>query len=223
MQQLGKRLTAAALRAAPTMTRLMGSVRSVHIDGVCTRVVESMAVAASTRAVLQLGLEATAEQAGELLRQMLVGHVSDNEPEEQLLLNAILAATVRVSGTEEFDGTNVTIGQLLDRPYYSDRAEPFGIKRLDDKFVPPNRRLFIVHGEVVKKLLRGTRYENSRIDSILLRLPGAERKQLWIAGHRASGVVIPFPLESHEQEEMPPDDLDAGGWDEEATDTPPPG
>ncbi len=196
MEDLGKKLSTAALRAAPQMTALAERIQSLRVDGVCSRVVESMAVAASTFSVMTLGLGATDDEATAVLRSMLLGRETVEQPEEQALLTAILTALLPYRSPEASAVCQRTVAELLTISDGNLVLESYGIKLCEHENLLKGRRLFIVPGEVSHKLLSKTRYRDTKLDSILMRIPGAEKKQLRIAGLKPYGVVVPLPCDS---------------------------
>src|SRR6185312_3071433 len=99
------------------------------------------------------------------------------------LLNDILTASVNVGR-----GGVLTVAQILESQShkldFGARLEAAGIK------VTGEHDLFVVPRLVSQHLLRGTAWEGQKIDQILLRLPGAERKQLRIGGRNARGLLV---------------------------------
>ena len=97
------------------------------------------------------------------------------------------------------------MGQLLRNPggYTGtwDALERVGIKPVSD--VPSHRPienaherqyLFLSHGSVSRYLLKATKWEGQRIDQMLVRLPGARKKQVRVGGHKPWGVAIPWKM-----------------------------
>jgi hypothetical protein len=198
LTKLGLAIAAAAIWAATRAVPLAEAIKGTPTNGVHGRVVESMSVAAAMFAVLQHGREATDAQARHSLKQMLARrqHLEiQSEPDHELLLRDILGANILVSIRCERKTVTMdqSVGQLLEqRDRFGSELEAKGVKHVTkrDDHIPC---LFIAHDAVLRHLLKGTRWEGSRIDQILLRISGAFRVQHRCAGTRPWGVAIPWP------------------------------
>ena len=210
--ELGRQLTVAAIWAAPRAVELAESIRNTVVEGVHGRLVELFAVPAAMHAVLMHGRDVEREVAVETLRYMINGRsalIGQGERDEVQLLRDILTSTVRVPETGPSGGTvhvERTIGQILSTDIRQDgrhvlcgqntaalaTVTAMGIRvykpRGDD---PP--RLFIADDIVRRRLLRDTRWSESRIDQLLMRLDGAARGQQRLDETvRTWGVSLPW-------------------------------
>jgi hypothetical protein len=204
LRNVGQQVVAAALWAATAAFRLANAIKSTQIDNIDGRLVESFSVPAAMYAVLSQGREVTKAQAVEILRMMLDGRealLGPTEPEEHRLFADIMASTVRVPDPGKGGVAPVVecaVGRILQEHLTRDprlggeshtTLEANGIR-----IVPRDTRpwLFIFPEMVQRKLLQHTRWEQTRVDQLLLRLPGAERGQQRIAGTKPWGILLPL-------------------------------
>lgn len=192
--ELGLRLLAASVVVATQAKRLAVDLKSTSVDGAPSRVVETYAV---TAAILAVAMGLAPDEAADLLRRLLASHTGQEvEPEEKdqdALLEAILRSCVRCDG-----GRTFTVSQLLEShqaggptgegaaEYLTHRRslEASGVAFRDD-------RLVLHIGTVQKTLLQRTDWEQGRIDQVLLRLEGAKRDNLKLAGKSSRCVTVP--------------------------------
>ena len=204
----------AAIWAAPRAVELAESIRNTIVPEIHGRLVESYAVPAAMQAVLLHGRDVTREVAVETLRRMIGGRaalIGQGERDEVRLLRDILSSTVRVAepgpggnGTVQVERT---VGQILGtairpngRPVLATpnsaaltTVAAMGI-RICKHHGSDQQRLFIADDVVQRRLLRDTRWAQSRIDQILSRLAGAERDQQRLDGTvRTRGLSLPWP------------------------------
>ena len=138
--------------------------------------------------------------------------------DEVRLLRDILAATIQVQLREKdrTESATRTIGQILEgwTPYVPN-AEQRLVPELEARGVRivqlrdgAGSSLFLVPEMVREKLLHGSRWQQTRIDQILKRLPGAQSIQQRCAGQRPWGISLPWPccLESIDGEDNGQDD-----------------
>jgi hypothetical protein len=214
LTELGRLLTAAAIWAAPRAVELAESIRNTVVAGVHGRLVESFAVPAAMQAVLLHGRDVTREVAVETLRRMIGERsalIGQGERDEVRLLRDIFNSIVRVpepgpggTGTVQVERT---VGQILatairpngrptlDTPNTTamTTVAAMGV-RLCRHHGSDQQRLFIADDVVLRRLLRDTRWAQSRIDQILSRLAGAERDQQRLDGTvRTRGLSLPWP------------------------------
>jgi hypothetical protein len=213
LAELGRQLMLAAIWAAPRAVELAESIRNTVVPGVHGRLVESYAVPAAMQAVLMHGRDVPREVAVETLHRMIGGRaalIGQGERDEVRLLRDIFSSTVRVpeSGPGGTGTVHVerSVGQIL-----ANEVRPNGRAVLSSQnstatstvaamglriFVPRNEtqpRLFIADDEVRRKLLQDTRWKESRIDQLLMRLAGATRDQQRLDGPgRPNGVSLPW-------------------------------
>jgi hypothetical protein len=197
LEDLGRELAAAAIWAALSAVPLANSIKVTTIEGVPGRLIESFSVPAAMFAALWYGREATEAQATAVLRRMICGRQNlevQREPEHERLLRDILAANMRVQRESMYAGVSqeLSVGQLLTE--YSTYAAGLEAKGLRVYTPQSNgeRMLFIDHDAVRRHLLRSTRWQDARIDQILMRAPGALRTQQRCHGTRCRGVAIPL-------------------------------
>ena len=206
LSELRQELIAVALWAAPAVTKLADTIKGTQVDGVHGRLVESFSVPAAMDAVVGFGHDAPAKEGIAALRVFLKNRVSleeQGEADEIRLLRDILAANIRVQLRIEdrTESATRTIGQILEGwfPFIPDRdrylapdLEAKGVKIVEPRS-GVGSLLFIAHEMVREKLLGGTRWQQTRIDQILKRLPDAERTQQRCAGQRTRGISLPWP------------------------------
>lgn len=85
------------------------------------------------------------------------------------------------------------------------------LRRADDPQTPisekgyPRHMVFVSDSSELRKILAGTAYATQNIENILLRLPGAQRSQVRVAGGlRMSGVRVPFEMYDPEDHAVEP-------------------
>ena len=186
----------AAIWAAPRAVELAESIRNTAVSGVHGRLVESFAVPAAMHAVLMHGRDVSREVAVETLRRMIGGRaalIGQGERDEVQLLRDILSSTVRVPETGP-SGTGTvhverTVAQILatadtaKRAAFAEHAEfdgadnrgGHGRPALQARTAAINSGSSSPTTSFGDRLLRDTRWAESRIDQILSRLAGAER------------------------------------------------
>ena len=190
------------------------SIRNTAVPGVHGRLVESFAVPAAMQAVMLHGRGVTREVAVETLQRMIGGRsalIGQGERDEVQLLRDILRSTIRVPepGPGGFGTVHVerNVAQIL-----ATDVRPNGRAGLSTPnssalttvatmgiriYQPRNDqylRLFIADDEVRRHLLRDTRWSESCIDQLLMRLGGAAREQQRLDDTvRSRGVSLPWP------------------------------
>jgi hypothetical protein len=198
LAELGRQLAAAAIWAGHRSVQLADTIKDSRIEGVHGRLIESFSVPAAMYAVLQHGHQATEAQARRLLEQMIEGRQQlevQGEPDELQLLRDILAANMRVTAKQGVDtvSKDLSVGQLLQNyDRFRSDLEAKGLRIIRPR-ESAGQMLFIAPEPVARFLLKGTRWEGSRIDQILLRLDGAQRTQQRCGGARRPGVAVPWP------------------------------
>jgi hypothetical protein len=214
LAELGRLLTAAAIWAAPRAVELAEAIRNTIVPDIQGRLVESYAVPAAMYAVLTHGRGVTREAAVETLRRMIGGRaalIGQGERDEVQLLRDILNSLVRVSepsptgtGTVQVERT---VGQILGTTIRPNGRPVLGTPntaalttvaamgiRMCKHHGSDQQRLFIADDVVLRRLLRDTRWAQSRIDQILSRLAGAERDQQRLDDTvRSRGLSLPWP------------------------------
>jgi len=200
LAELGQRIAAAALWAAPAAAPLADRIKSTRVTGVHGRLIECFSVPAAMHAVLRRGRDVTDESASDTLRAMVEDRealVAQGEPDQIQLLRDILASNIR---SERPSGgiQEETVAQVLNRraaPGY-ERSDRGALEHKGLKIVESSGRgqlLFLVSDVIQRQLLQGTRWAELRIDQILLRLPGAQSEQQRCGGQRPRGVTVPWP------------------------------
>jgi hypothetical protein len=206
LHTLGQQVAAAALWAAPAAVRLADAIKSTRIDGVHGRLVESFAVPAAMSAVLTHGRDVCEVVAAEVLQRMILGREvlqAQGEPDEYRLLNDILSAKVRVPDRRNSEGpaaeqpvAQVLVESLAARAPLALRAaqleQALGNRGLRLVTTNSGAALFVAYQIVRQELLRDTRWADTCIDQLLVRLPGARRCQQRCGGQRPWGVTVPI-------------------------------
>jgi hypothetical protein len=187
LTQIGLELLAVTLRhwrAAEEMTRNLIGISDRGHD---SRLIESHAAPVSIWGVVHgWSRDQILDHIVELLSERDVA--GQEESDEGTLLELILGAPVVMAG-----GVRRTVASLLDDdidPASQDVLEAHGIG--DIKHVGDNRKRIFFRQEVIKQsLLRETKWKESQIDQILLRVPGAARCQKWFKKTSLRGISIP--------------------------------
>lgn len=182
VEDLGLDLLSALLRFAPRARALESRLSAVAVAGMQGRLVRNMAVPAAVVGAL-LGLSDLGAE--RLMRHWLRVHARDEVvpqvPDEERLLQAILASHV-----EDRMGHRTTVGAMLERGSI-DALGTYGIREM-----PDHCGLFVDPDAVRRHLLRGTRWGELNIRTILARLPGASSDRQRVNGSRVSGISIPW-------------------------------
>ena len=210
---LGRELAAGAIWAAVAAVPLADSIKSTHVPGVHGRLVESFAVPAAMHAVMMHGRDVSREVAVETLRRMIGGRavlVGQGERDELQLLRDILSSTVRVpeasptgTGTVQVERS---IAQILATDIRPNGRAVLSVQNVTALttvaamgiriYKPRNEdqsRVFIADDVVRRRLLQDTRWAESRIDQLLMRLAGASRDQQRLDGTvQSRGVSLPW-------------------------------
>jgi hypothetical protein len=160
------------------------AMKDTFVQGIDSRTIEGFSVPAAMLAVAGNQDEESAKQ---LLHRLLanVDKGEQGRSDQDELMGDILTASVYLDPKEGVK----TVGQVLESPAlrmsYSARLEAAGVRLLDDYSV------FLAPKLVSHNLLRGTAREGQKIDQILLRIKGSERRPLRIGGRMTRGLVIP--------------------------------
>ena len=193
---------------------LAEAIRNTIVPEIHGRLVESYAVPAAMHAVLTHGRDVTREIAVETLRRMIGGRaglIGQGERDEVRLLRDILRSTIRVpepvptgSGTIQVLRSVAEVISSEMRPNgrtalnSPNSAALAAVTAMGIRIYRSRRdsqlRLFIADDEVRRSLLSDTRWAESRIDQLLMRLNGAARDQQRLDGTvRSSGLSLPWP------------------------------
>lgn len=194
LQDLGQRALAAALWACQPARAAAVDLKDQKIEDVDQRLVESYAVPA---AMLAEVLGQTGADAVGLLRMMLADAKEDIqvEADETNLIGEILGASVRMEGKE------LTVAQVIglvcdvtvsNRDAWKTVLESAGVRI--ETF---GRKRVIMQYQLVRKLLRGSRWAEQPIDQYLRRIPNAETCNLRVGGKM--GRSIAFNLDEFRQ------------------------
>ena len=215
---LGRQLMLAAIWAAPRAVELAESIRNTAVDGVHGRLVESFAVPAAMQAVMLHGRDVTREVAVETLRRMIGGRaalIGQGERDEVRLLRDILSSTVRVpeTGPRRQHGPRRTHGGPDPRHAIRPNGRPvlgtpntaalttvaaMGVKICKHHVQRPAAVIHRRRGRPPATASVTRDGPHSRIDQILSRLAGAERRPAAAGRYGAvPGVVIAVGRLSH--------------------------
>jgi hypothetical protein len=184
LDDLGQKLLAIAVRSAIEAKAMATAMKDTFVQGIDSRTIEGFSVPAAMLAVAGNQDEESAKQ---LLHRLLanVDKGEQGRSDQDELMGDILTASVYLDPKEGVK----TVGQVLESPAlrmsYSARLEAAGVRLLDDYSV------FLAPKLVSHNLLRGTAREGQKIDQILLRIKGSERRPLRIGGRMTRGLVIP--------------------------------
>ena len=190
--ELGHRLLAIAVRGAGEAKRLATAMKDEQVAGIDPRTVECYAVPA---AILAVAMGFGDAKSRELLTILLtnVEIAEQGGSDDSDLLGEIVSSTVRLPPPTG----ERTVGQILESvsllTSHTPALEAVGVKLLGEEIWngEDRGRVFINHKIVSTKLLRGSTWEGQRIDQLLLRIAGAERRQLRMNGRPVRGVLLP--------------------------------
>mgnify|MGYP006280748155 CR=1 FL=1 len=202
LRDLGQRLLAIAVRCSEPAREMARELRSCPLDApdgrpLDGRTVESLAVPAAMLAAA-MGYEDQPDAARHVL-EFCAGCIpqqSKPEPDQVELMHAILGSQVNLER-----GERATVAQLLARfTGFSDAESPEDLERVGivivvnqpgpREFASGRSGLFLDTKAIRRYLLADTPWASQSIDTILLRLPGAERGKRRIGSRRVWGVEI---------------------------------
>jgi len=187
---LGQRLLAIAVKHAIAAGVLAERLKGYSFEGVHGRVVESFSVPVAMLAVT-CGLDepgAVGLMGG--IFERLGQDPQQGTKDEVALLGDIFSSTVNLGHGEE-----ASVAQILAHPSsYSgglDAMERAGVKLLYTRSDLSTRSgIFLAHQVILRYLLKGTQWAEQSIDQLLIRLPGARKRQVECGGHRPWGVML---------------------------------
>jgi hypothetical protein len=199
LEDLGQRILAVAVRHVARAVAMAERIKSIQVEGIHGRVVESFATPVAMAAVAQgFGDDAAAELLKVWVTQ-LDQDPSQGTKDETELLGDILSSSVNIGR-----GSQANVGQIVRRPedYGADGTE--AMERAGVAIMPDSRgrcvggvaarSLFVAVKSVSRYLLKGTRWDDQSIETILRRLHGAFQSQRRMGGHRPRGVEVPMEL-----------------------------
>jgi energy-coupling factor transporter ATP-binding protein EcfA2 len=199
LEDLGQRILAVAVRHVARAAAMAERIKSIQVEGIHGRVVESFATPVAMAAVAQgFGDDAAAELLKVWVTQ-LDQDPSQGTKDETELLGDILSSSVNIG-----HGSQANVGQIVRRPddYGADGTE--AMERAGVAIMPDSRgryvggfaarSLFVAVKSVSRYLLKGTRWDDQSIETILKRLRGAFQSQRRMGGHRPRGVEVPMEL-----------------------------
>ncbi len=190
LADLGQRLLAVCVRHWQEAVALAETYKGMPF-GCDSRYVECYA---APTAILALAYGWSHEDQVAQLRAFLDQQevVDQEEDEEESLLRDIYESAVLLPR-----GKRVTVGQLLQPGVVQDGSGEAMDRRqllvsLGIRLLQHPDRVFFSRSAVCKELLRGSRFKNSDINQILMRIAGAKRELVWMDGHTSRGVSIPL-------------------------------
>ena len=128
---------------------------------------------------------------------------SEQESDHQHLLDDILSCQVDL-GSGARMAISAVLGSTEDFPRYCKRLEAYGIAIRKDRSKPRQPdALFVAHRIVLKELLDRTEWKGTRIDQVLLRIPGSFRHLCKCSRKNTKGILIPLdpiPLGEHDDD-----------------------
>jgi len=189
LYHLGQKLLAIAVSRATEARRLALSLKGMQVSGVGGRIVESYAVPA---AMLAASLRMEDAAAEELLRNILNGAERDEEVEADHfeVLSAILSSTVILPAPTGRRSVSQIISRPVGRIFDHDGGEQ-ALEASGIRLFPVSGDLFICHKQVRTGLLRGTPWEEQKIDTLLMRIKGAKRGRQRVGGRPSRGIWLP--------------------------------
>lgn len=194
-QTLGQKLLAIATANALAARQMAIDLKKTRVEGVDARTVEIYAVPASMLATAQdWGIGQATEMLSKILRSLDKAEQGSSDQEE--LLGDILAGQVHCGASAGL----LTVAQLIEPmgdafgSLYFDHAMKLAACGVDVEINKEtgHRWLFVAHRQVRAKLLSRSQWEGQRIDQLLMRLPGAERRRVTMAAVQRRCICIPL-------------------------------
>ena len=203
LHDLGQRLLAVAVFSACRAVDLANRLKTMKIDGVDDRLIESYSVPAAILSVAGGGDESKAQT---ILERLLGGVERCGEHSDEAdLLQTILASTIRI----EAEKVSMTVTELLNSSQPDHRAilERHGIAKSFERVGPRSNEtwqgtiaemvtqpkvLFLAPAIVQQRLLSDTQWRGQNIEQILARVPGAQKIRRRLAGMKYRGVGVPL-------------------------------
>lgn len=188
---IGFRLLASISGTIRRAKELVNYFRSNPPEGFHLRIVESYAVPAACYAAA-CGMD-DSEALVTFLRFIDRHDDSDAESDTEMLISAIMSSLVDLGR-----GQRQSVSELVARVAHLDTDEGPALNRCGlagfaaDKRSIGNDYIFFAHNLIKRHLLRGTDWENARIDQILARIPGAQKVKKRISGAHPWGVLAPY-------------------------------
>jgi len=199
LRELGCRLLACAVHCSHDALTAAERIRRMRPSGLDARVIDSLSVPAATAAILT-GCETTNLAALEAALMKFSATIDPDDlrvdSDQQQLMHAILSSIVEIG-----KGERLSVAQAIAHGEW-DALDRVGVAVAGADNAPNKAReavwarewLFLEPRNVSRFLLHGTRWANQSIDQILLRVEGAERRQVRMAGRRPRGISIPWRL-----------------------------
>lgn len=198
LADLGQRTLALAVRCSRVALELAAGLRGTAIEGLDGRTVESLAVPSAMLAAV-LGLGENVGAAREVLTSCAacIAQQARPEPDQVELMQAILSSHVVLD-----KGERTTVAQILSSyTGFRDAPEPLervGLAVVSDSNAPrgfsgARTGLFLDTRVIRRHLLSDTRWADQSIDTILLRLAGAERARRRIGSRNCRGILLEWP------------------------------
>lgn len=197
LAEMGMKLLAIAIRHGVTAVNLASQLKSLTVEGVHPRFIESYAVPCAIAAVAG-GMDRSAAES--LLREYLesLGDDKDVERDEDSLLQTILSSHVD-GGKTYFRRSVGELIEIIRHPNANlqwDEAEDalarVGVAVRKDS-ITGEERLVIAYGSATRHLLRHTEWEGKTIGEVLRNIPGAYFINTKIGGTSSRCYSIPLP------------------------------
>lgn len=191
---LGQKLLAASLVVGLQSRELAIRMKSLPVEGADSRLIETYAVPA---AVLGLALGYEEEACGELLTKILSDVVAQGadpvQPDHEMLFEQLMESTVRCD-----HGKQMAVSKLYESwreggTEYHGNLGALELHGLAFKWQGSEALLVVRKDLVLKNLLPNSEWRGSRIDQVLLRLGGADRRTVRLNGKPSRCVAIPIP------------------------------
>lgn len=208
LQDFGQRMLALSVMVARPAKKLIEELKANRPTGFHNRIIESYAVPAACYAT---AARMTLEEAVELLTQMLMtrdasADVSEGDSDE--LLQAILGAPVMID-REQYSVSQVIVSRngVLKHSGTSQSSPTDALNVLEGVGIAVERKssqptqiwiddeeecIFIVNGQVKRRILKGTSFAQMNIGQLLLRIPGAVACKKRVAGIQQRGTLLPL-------------------------------
>lgn len=198
---LGQQLLAIGLRNAMAAKAMAIRLKSVRLEGVDARYIESYSVPA---AIITCAVGGDDAMATGFLRQIMETMSDDSRQvsDEEDLLHDVLRSTIRLGPSEEYSVVRM-LEQWREREDFREALQRNGIglqysragRSSASWYGADDEWLFLDSKDVSTKLLAKTardEWSGKNLANILRRISGARAEQRSLAGRRVYGVLIPM-------------------------------
>lgn len=193
--RIGQRALAVALKSFVQARVFVARLTENRPDGFSSRVCESFAVPIAMYVAAMGGGLGDATQLHLRALELVAEDVGEVESDSEELLGEICRAVVPISG-----GKRASIIEMIERhdfePEFRDRLRHFGIK------LEADRSGVSIHWKSVLPLL-GENWKGRRLNQILSRIPGGEKRRARYGNRVLRSIFIPYselPIETENED-----------------------